>query len=139
MPFQNRQVNPILQALMQRMGQMGPTGGQQPGMGQPGQGPPVAQPMMMLQGGMGKSQPGLLNQSQQPAPQQNVSSIGGMDPSMIAMLMQKMKGMNQPQPGESNPAGYEQLMSQFAGGMPKPDFSKYQLPPSFNWMPTGNG
>lgn len=152
MPFQNRQVNPILAQLMQKMsmagaGQPGQMG-QIPQTGPPPMAPPV-QPQMTPPPQMGPQMP----QQQQPQGLLNgamggagaaMGGPGGMNPAILAMLKQKM-GQGAAQPGQTGIPGvggggaFDQLMSQFAGGMPKIDFSQYQLPPSFNWMPGGNG
>ncbi len=136
MPLQmpNRQVNPLMAALLQRI----QAGQQQQQMPQTMPMNPQTTPRMPIPQ---VGQPGLLNQ--QPG-----TAGGATNPALMAMLAQRMQGagagQGQPQAGQGGATpqdmtgGYGQLLQQFLGGMPRIDLSRYQLP-NFNWMPTANG
>lgn len=128
MPFYNRQVNPMLQALIANAA-AGPQ--RQPVAG--GMGPPQALNMPV---GGGQMQPirgpqGLLDQVGT-----GVGSTTGnmMNPMMMAMMLNRFKGMGGGTGVDPSQIGIGNMVNKWAGAIPTPDFSKFELPPNFNWF-----
>lgn len=125
----NRQVNPVLSALIANMTQS--MAQQRPNMGA-GMGPPQApNPFAGV------------SQAPVQQPPQGLLGSGG-SPAQLMQMMQMIKGISGNMPkntGPISPVGGDVpgMVNKFLGAIPTPDFSKFELPPSYKFFMPGGG
>lgn len=126
----NRQVNPVLSALIANMSQS--MANQRPNIGAGGAIPQAPNPLAGV--------------SQAPIQQPPQGLLSGGNPMQLMQMIKMMEGIKGSMPantGPISPGGFggdvPGIMNKFAGAIPTPDFSKFELPPSYKFFMPGGG